>query len=138
MEVKETAACGISLREFAIEFDTDEIGDIYRVLNYAHNGVGSYEEDFLEDLKAQMAYIIGPSLEEEPPEGSEEETIHWEDTGASYNLSLNELEGAKLLQILNAVEHPGEGFDKEMNQRLLDQMMEMAPGALQSLAVTYG
>jgi len=127
MEVKETAACGISLREFSIEFDADEIVDIFRVLSYAQNGIGSYDEDFLEDLKAQMAYIIGPSLEEEPPEGIEEETIHWEDTGASYNLALNEPEGGRLLQILNAVEHPGEGFDKKMNQKLLDQMMEIAP-----------
>lgn len=127
MEVKETAACGISLREFSIEFDTDEIVDIFRVLSYAQNGIGSYDEDFLEDLKAQMAYIIGPSLEEEPPEGIEEETIHWEDTGASYNLALNEPEGGRLLQILNAVEHPGEGFDKKMNQKLLDQIMEIAP-----------
>jgi len=138
MEVKETAACGISLREFAIEFDTDEIADMFRILNYAQNGTGSYDEDFLEDLKAQMAYIIGPSLEEEPAEGVEEATIRWEDTGASYNLTFNEPEGAKLLQILNAVEHPGEGFDREMNQKLLKQMMEMAPAALENLAVTYG
>jgi len=133
MEVKETAACGISLREFAIEFDMDEIVDLFRILNYAQNGVDSYDEDFLEDLKSQMAYIIGLSLEEEPPEEIEEETIHWEDTGASYNLTFNEPEGGKLLQILNAVEHPGEGFDKEMNQKLLGQMMEMAPGALENL-----
>ena len=66
MEVKETAACGISLREFAVEFDADEIVDMFRVLNYAQSGVGSYDEDFLDDLKSQMAYIIGPSVEEEP------------------------------------------------------------------------
>ena len=34
MEVKETAACGISLREFAIEFETDELVDMYRTLNF--------------------------------------------------------------------------------------------------------
>lgn len=130
MEVKETAACGISLREFAVEFDTDEIADMFRILDYAQNEAGSYDEDFLEDLKAQMAYIIGPSLEEEPPVAIEEATIHWEDTGASYNLTFNEPEGAGLLQILSAVEHPGEGFDKEMNEKLLKQMIEMAPGAL--------
>ncbi len=133
MEVKETAACGISLREFVIEFDMNEIVDLFRILNYAQNGVDSYDEDFLVDLKSQMAYIIGLSLEEEPPEEIEEETIHWEDTGTSYNLTFNEPEGGKLLQILNAVEHPGEGFDKDMNQKLLGQMMEMAPGALQNL-----
>ena len=51
MEVKETAACGISLREFAIEFETDEIVDMYRVLNYAQNESGFYDEDFLEELR---------------------------------------------------------------------------------------
>lgn len=135
MEVRETAACGISLREFTIEFDTDQVVDIYRSLHYAQNEVGFYDEDFLEDLKAQMAYIIGPSLEEELPEGIDEETIHWEDAGASYNLTFNEPEGAKLLQILKAVEHPGEGFDKEMNRKLLDQMTEMVPTLLENLPV---
>ena len=135
MEVKETAACGISLREFAIEFDQDEIVDIYRILNYAQNEVGFYDDDFLDDLKSQMSYIIGPSLDEEPSEESEEETIHWEDTGVSYDLHFNEPEAGKLLQILNAVEHPGEGFDKGMNQKLLDQAMEIAPTALENLPV---
>ena len=134
MEVKETAACGISLREFAIEFEPDEIVDIYRILNYAQNEVGFYDEDFLDDLKSQMSYIIGPSLEEEPPEEIED-MIHWEDTGASYDLAFNEPEGNKFFQILDAVEHPGEGFDKEMNQKLLDQMMEIAPTTLENLTV---
>ena len=72
MEVKETAACGISLREFAIELEEDDIVDIYRIMNYAQNEVGFYDEDFLEDVTSQMAYIIGPSLEEEPQEDVEE------------------------------------------------------------------
>jgi len=59
MEVKETAACGISLREFAIEFDDDELVDMYRILNYVQNEVGFYDEDFLDDLHSQMSYIIG-------------------------------------------------------------------------------
>lgn len=134
MEVKETAACGISLREFAIEFETDEIVDIYRVLNYAQNESGFYDEDFLEELKSQMVYIIGPSLEEEPSDDIEE-TIHWEDTGATYNLAFNEPEAAKLNQILNGAENPGDAFDKEMNQKLMDQMMEIAPTALENMTV---
>jgi len=135
MEVKETAACGISLREFAIEFDQDEIVDIYRILNYAQNEVGFYDDDFLDDLKSQMSYIIGPSLDEEPSEESEEGTIHWEDTGVTYDLHFNEPEAGKLLQILNAVEHPGEGFDKAMNRKLLEQALEIAPTALENLPV---
>ena len=134
MEVKETAACGISLREFAIEFETDEIVDIYRVLNYAQNESGFYDEDFLEELKSQMVYISGPSLEEEPSDDIEE-TIHWEDTGATYNLAFNEPEAAKLNQILNGAETPGDAFDKEMNQKLMDQMMEIAPTALENMTV---
>jgi hypothetical protein len=134
MEVKETAACGISLREFAVEFETDELVDIYRILNYAQNEEGFFDEDFLDDLKSQMVYIIGVSVEEEPQEDIEE-TIHWEDTGDSYDLHFSEPEGVKLYQILNGVEHPEEGFDKEMNQKLLDEMMDMAPSVLENLTV---
>jgi len=134
MEVREAAACGISLREFVIEFDTEELPDIYRVFHYAQTGVGFYEEDFLEDLKAQMAYIIGSSVEEEPPE-IEEETIHWEDTGVSYELAFNEPEGAKLYQIFNGVETPGEGFDLEMNKKLMSSLMELAPSILENLPI---
>jgi len=134
MEVKETAACGISLREFSIEFERDEVVGIYRTLNYAQNQVGFYDEDFLDDLKSQMLYIIGVSVEEEPPEEFEE-TMHWENMGSSYDLHFNEPEGAKLYQILNGVEHPGEGFDREMNQKILDQMMETASSLLENLTV---
>lgn len=134
MEVKETAACGISLREFAIEFEEDEIVDMYRILNYAQNEVGFYDEDFLDDLTSQMYYIIGSIIEEEPSEDVED-TIHWENTDGSYTLAFTEPESAKLLQILNGVKQPGEGFDKKMNQRLLDQMMELAPTQLSNLPV---
>jgi hypothetical protein len=134
MEVKETAACGISLREFAIEFDDDELVHMYRILNYAQNEVGYYDEDFLEDIQSQMSYIIGPSLDEEPSDDVEE-TIHWEDMDGIYALAFTEPEGPKLLQILRGVEHSGEGFDKELNQKMLDQMMEMAPAQLENLPV---
>ena len=134
MEVRETAACGISLREFAIEFDSEELPDIYRVFRYVKDGTGFCDEDFIEDLKSQMTYIIGPSLEEEPQE-LDEESIRWEDTGVSYNLNFKEPEAPKLIQILDAVENPGEGFDKALNERLMNQMMEMAPSVLDNLPV---
>jgi hypothetical protein len=134
MEVKETAACGISQREFAIEFDAEELPDIYRIFLYAQEGIGTYDEDFLDDLKSQMSYIIGPSLDEEPSGEGEEEGVHWEEEGSSFNLAFNETEARKLHQILLAVEHPGEGFDKALNQKLLEQMMEMAPAVLQNLS----
>jgi hypothetical protein len=134
MEVKETAACGISLREFAIEIEEDEIADMYRIMNFVQNEEGFYDEDFLDDLKSQMSYIIGPSVEEEPDDDIEE-TIHWEDTDGTYLLLFTEPEAPKLLQILNGTEHPGEVFDTKLNQKLLDQMMELAPTQLENLPV---
>jgi len=135
MEVKETAACGISQREFAIEFDTDDLPEIFRVFRFAQDGTGYYDDDFLEDLKSQMAYIIGPSLEEEPPDEHEDVTIHWEDEGTTYNLCFNEQDSRILLQILSSVDHPGEGLDKVLNQKLLEQMLEMAPSVLENLPI---
>ncbi len=130
MEVKETAACGISEREFAIEFEAGEIPEIYRVFVYAQDGSGLYDEDFLEDLKSQMVFIIGPSLEEEPSEDETEEGIQWEDRGSSCTLAFNETGARKLYQLLLAIEHPGEGFDKQFSHKLLEQMMERVPEAL--------
>ena len=38
MEINESAACGISQKEFAIELDDTDLVDFYRVLLYAHEG----------------------------------------------------------------------------------------------------
>ena len=133
MEVKETAACGIAEREFAIEFEDDDFIDMYRVMRYVENGVGFYEEDFLEDLQSQMLYIIGPSVEEDPPEEIVDNKMEWEDTDTSYNLNFNDETATKLHQILSAVEHPGEGFDEEMRQVIADGMVELNPTALENL-----
>jgi heat shock protein HspQ len=108
---------------------------MYRVFRYAKDGTGYYEEGFLEDLKLQMSYIIGPSVQEEPQDQIEEGIIHWVEEGPFYHLVLNEQEAQKLFQILSAVEHPGEGFDKGLNQKLMDQMMETAPAILSNLTV---
>ncbi len=134
MEVREAAACGISLREFVIEFETEEIIDIYRIMNYAQNEEGFYDEDFLDDLKSQMIYIIGPSVEEEPQDDVEE-TFNWEDADVTYNLYFTEPEGPNFLRILNGVDSPGEGFDKKLNQKLLDQMVDIAPTQLENLPI---
>lgn len=133
MEFTETAACGISQREFAIEFDAEELVHFYRILLYSQEGTGFYDEDYLEDLKSQMSYIIGPALEEDPSEDTIEENISWEDTGASYLLHFNEDIARKLNQILTAVEHSVEGFDKTLNKMVIDQMLEMAPNILDNL-----
>jgi len=134
MEVREAAACGISQRVFVIDFGEDEIVDIYRILNFAQNEVGFFDEDFLEDLTSQMYYIIGPSVEGEPAEDMED-TIHWEESGGLFTLIFAEPEGAMFLRVLNAAKQPGEAFDKDLNQRLLDQMMELAPMQLSNLTI---
>ena len=133
MEVKETAACGISQREFAIELDGNELVDFYRVLLYAHEGTGFYDEDYLEELRAQLFYVIGPSLEESVSDDAAEDMIKWEDTAGSYTLNFNEDMARRLNQILAAVENPGEAFDEALNQKIMDQMLQMAPNTLQDL-----
>lgn len=134
MEVKEAAACGISLREFVAEFDDSELADMYRVFRCVSTGEGFYEEDFVEDLKSQMVYIVGPSVEGELEE-IEESTMKWEDTGSEFVFHFNEPEAAYLYQVLNSVETPGEGFDKKLVSRLMEEMMEMAPSVLSNLPV---
>jgi hypothetical protein len=133
MEVKETAACGIAQREFAIEFDDDEFNDMYRLIRYVEAGVGFCDEDFVEELSSQMLYIIGPSVDEDPPDEILDNKMEWEDTGASYALNFNDETATKLNQILKAVEHPGEGFDEEMRKRIADGMMELNPTQLENL-----
>jgi hypothetical protein len=135
MEVRETAACGISQREFTMDFDQAEFPDMYRVLRFAKDGTGYYDDGFFEDLKLQMSYIIGPSVQEEPQDQVEEGIVHWVEEGPSYHLVLNEQEAQRLYRILSAVEHPGEGLDKSLNQKLMDQMMEMAPTIIGNLTV---
>jgi len=127
MEVKETAACGISQREFAVELDSDEFAEMYKLLRYVEDGSGAYDADFLEDLQSQMSYIIGPSLEEDPPEEIADEKMEWEDTGVTLNLNFNDETARKLRQILSAADHPGEGFDADMLQKIVEGMTEMDP-----------
>jgi hypothetical protein len=127
MEVKETAACGISQREFAVEFDADEFTEMYKLLKYANDGSGEYDDDFLEDLQSQMGYIIGPTLDEEPPDDIAEEKMEWEDTGVTLNLNFNDEMARKLRQILAAAEQPGEGFDPELLENIVAGMREIDP-----------
>lgn len=130
MEVKETAACGISQREFAIEFDGEEFGDMYRQMQYLKDGSGFYDDEFIEDLLSQMSYIIGPSLDDDPPEEFVEEKMEWEDADTSFNLNFNDEMATKLRQILQAGEQPAEGFDMELLEKLMEQMAELDPTIL--------
>lgn len=135
MEVRETAACGISKREFAIEFEGNEFVNVYRVMHFAQKGIGYYDEGFLEDLLSQMSFIIGAAVFEPKEENSQEDSIRWEDTGIGYVVFFNETEAGKLFQIFNGAKTPGEGFNRELNQKLLNQMLEIAPTQLQNLPI---
>jgi hypothetical protein len=134
VEVSETAACGIAQRKFAIAFDVDELAEIYRILRYTLTEAGFYDKDFLEDLKAQMEYIVGPSVEDEPEDDAEIK-MAWEDTGVEYILSFKEEVAGIFYRLLGAVDSPGEGIYAELNQDLLDQMTAMAPSTLDGLPV---
>lgn len=134
MEVSETAACGISQREFAIAFDSDELAELYRLLRYILSGSGFYDEDFVEDIKSQLVYIIGPTVEEEPEEGVEE-IMNWEDDGVEYILSFKEGVASIFYRLLGAIENPGKGIYTKLNKSLMNQMMEMAPSTLDGLPV---
>lgn len=134
MEVKESAACGISLREFVVELDDSELADLYRAFRYLATGEGFYEEEFVEDLKSQMVYIIGPSVEEEP-EDIEENTMKWEDAGSEFEFHFNEPEAAHIYRALNALETGQTEPDRDLAEALMNQMMEMAPSLLGDLPV---
>jgi len=75
-----------------------------------------------------------PRCQEDPVDDIEE-TIHWEDDDGTYSLNFTEPEGPKLFRILDGANQPGEGFDKELNQKLLDQMRELAPSQLENLPI---
>jgi hypothetical protein len=135
MEVRETAACGISQREFMIGLDEDDLVPFYRIFRYAQDGTGFYDQGFLDDLKTQMLYIIGHSLEDEASEEACLTNVCWDDEGGQfdYGLKFKESEAKKIYKILNSVDTPGEGFDKELNQKILDQLLELAPALLKNL-----
>ena len=135
MEVREAAACGISQREFIIGLYEEDLVPFYRLFQYSNDRNGYYDQDFLEDLKSQMLYIIGPSLEDETPnEASIGDVILQEGDGPfAYCLKFKESEAIKIYQILKSVDSPVKAFNKELNRRILDQLLEVAPGILQNI-----
>ena len=66
-------------------------------------------------------------LDEDPPEDIAEEKMEWEDTGVSLNLNFNDEMARKLRQIVSATEHPGEGFDAGLLERILNGMADIDP-----------
>ncbi len=135
MEVRETAACGIAQRVFTIECEEDDFIEMYRLLRYVINGVGFFDEDFLEELLSQLSFIIGPEFEDDPPDDLTESEIEWEDEGTTFSLNFNDETSRRLRLILQATQHPKEGFDEELVIRLMDEMVKLNPVALTDLPV---
>ena len=135
MEVRETAACGIAQRVFAIECEEDDFIEMYRLLRFVRDGVGFFDENFLDELLAQLGYIIGPEFEDDPPDDSVESEIEWKDEGTTYYLNFNDETSRRFRLMLQATEHPKEGFDTELLNRLMDEMLKMNPVALCDLPV---
>jgi len=64
MEVRETAACGVTEREFAIDLTETEIEKLYKVIKKAVEGDGDVDTEFAQDLMDNMKFIVGPSIEQ--------------------------------------------------------------------------
>ncbi|KIX11228.1 hypothetical protein [Dethiosulfatarculus sandiegensis] len=133
MEVSETAACGITERKFAIVCEEEDLPEIYRIFHKAQTNVGHHEPDVLDDLKTQIDYIVRP--DENPTDDPEFDSFVWEEEDGEYRLIFTETQTGQLLKILNAIDDPEQEFNREFNQKLMDDMMEMAPSILDNLPI---
>lgn len=136
MEVRETAACGITERQFAIECEAEDLPHIYRILRFAQADDGFIDEEFLDDLMDQMTYICGAEIAEDPDEDLDTESIKWEEgSSGTYDLLFTETNGTLLYQIFKAVQEESDEFDKEIDTRLMAEIKEIAPSILDNLPV---
>lgn len=135
MEIRETAACGISEKVFAIECEPDDLPHMYRILRYVQAEDGYYDEEFLEDLKEQMDYICGDVITEEPGAGIELGDIKWKEEDDVFSLVFTETTASTLYAIFDAVEERKEGFNLELDRRLMREIHELAPSILNNLPV---
>ncbi len=62
MEVKETAACGISEREFAIDLSETEITKFYKMLKNAVAGA-DFDKEMAEELLENMRHVVGAAID---------------------------------------------------------------------------
>ena len=136
MEVRETAACGISEREFAIECEPEDLPHIFRILRFAQADDGYYDEEFLEDVMGQMTYICGAEIEEPGEDDADVDEIVWKESSeGTYDLAFSETNGGKLYQIFQAVLDDSDEFDKKLDSRLMADIQELAPSILDNLPV---
>lgn len=135
MEISETAACGISERKFALICEDEDLPEIYRIMHFAQTGIGHYEEEMAEDIQSQMHYIVGPEADEEPAEDATREGMVWKEEDGKYHLVFSQGQAGLLMQIVRAVQTPGQGFDQQLNERLMAQLKSLAPSLLDNLPI---
>ena len=63
MEVRETAACGITEREFAIDLTETEIISLYKFVKSASEQIDGFNKDLVEELLMQTQHIVGPAVD---------------------------------------------------------------------------
>lgn len=135
MEIRETAACGISEKMFAVECEPEDLPHIYRILRYVQAEDGYFDEEFLEDLKEQMDYICGDIIEEEAGDDVDLADISWKEEDDVYSLVFTEMTASSLYAIFDAVEERKDTFNVELDQRLMAEIKELAPSILDNLPV---
>jgi hypothetical protein len=135
MEVRETAACGISEKIFAIECEPEDLPHMYRILRYVQAEDGYYDEEFLDDLKEQMDYICGDIITSDADENIDLEDIKWTEDSDIYSLQFTETTASALFSIFDAVEERKDTFNIELDKRLMSEIKHLAPSILDNLPV---
>lgn len=135
MEIRETAACGIAEKMFAIECEAEDLPHLFRILRYVQAEDGYYDEEFLDDLKEQMDYICGDIIEEEAGDDVDITDISWKEDEDVYSLLFTEMTASSLYAIFDAVEERKDSFDLGLVQRLMAEIKELAPSILDNLPV---
>lgn len=135
MEVRETAACGIAERKFAIECQPEDLPHIYRIIRYPGAEDGYYDEEFLDDLLSQMAYICGDEITVAAADDVDTSLIQWSVEDDVYALMFNELATPVLYQLFDACLERKPHFDAALARRLMVEASELAPSILSNLPV---
>ena len=63
MEVRETAACGVAEREFAIDFMENEIVKFYKFLDATQDAAQGIDPELIDDMLVQIRQVVGPAVE---------------------------------------------------------------------------
>jgi hypothetical protein len=63
MEVRETAACGVAEREFAIDLMENEIVKFYKFLDATQDAGNQIDADLFDDMIVQIRQVVGPAVD---------------------------------------------------------------------------